>query len=338
MHDLRLKPPPRRALLLAALALAFSTLGLSLLGLQSAASAEISADGLFLVRDAIDRGKPEEALGLLDSLSRGKPGAEELLVRGMARIMLGDLKKGAKDLETAVDRDPTLRDGWMNLAGLEIAEGNYDKALQLLQKAHDLAPESADIHLNLGAVLLQLGRSDEAFERFDRYLALDSSAEARYLVAANHAMLGNQERAVENLRQSIRLDERQRLRARRDDRFAALDSLDYRVLLHSDDYRPPADHRRAAAAFKAKYDQKDPKLLYALMDSLREVGLEFDPEIETTARWALLWGSAMRIKVSTQSNGTGVVTLTAPPSSYTAQNWQRTSDKLFRVLHRRLGL
>ncbi|MEM8994150.1 MAG: tetratricopeptide repeat protein [Acidobacteriota bacterium] len=291
------------------------------------------AQDLAAVRAQIDAGQPTQAL---DLLRRATMTPEARLLRGMARVMLGELKSGGADLEKAVAEDPTLREGWMNLAGLEIAEGNFAEALGLLEKALPLDPEAPDIHLNLGAVLLMLGRTDDADTRITRYLELDRSAEARYLVASNYALAQDGVKVVEYLRQAIAIDERLRMRARLDGRFSSIDDMDYRVLLHSDSYRPPANHRTAAAAFKTPYDQKEPTLLYAVLDSLQESSFVYDPEVESTARWALIWGPKARIKVHTQDNGTGVVLMSGPPEATSAAEWQRTTQELFRAVHRRL--
>ncbi|MEM1178667.1 MAG: tetratricopeptide repeat protein [Acidobacteriota bacterium] len=295
--------------------------------------AQVHAQDLATVRAHIDAGQPTLAL---DLLRRAKMTPEARLLRGMARVMLGELKAGGADLEKAVAEDPSLREGWMNLAGLEIAEGNFQEALGLLEKAQALEPQAPDIQLNMGAVMLMLGRTEDADARIARYVELDRSAEARYLAASNYALAQQPAKVVEYLRQAITLDERMRMRARLDGRFSGIDEMDYRVLLHSDLYSPPAGHRTAAAAFKTPYDQKEPALLYAVLEALQEVSFAYDPEVESTARWALIWGDKARIKVHTQDNGTGVVSMSGPPDATTASEWQRTSQELFRAVHRRL--
>lgn len=292
------------------------------------------------VQSAIDRGEAAEALAELERLVGKRPkSGEALMLRGTARVMLGDLEAGAADLEKAVEEDPTLRQAWLNLAGLEIAEGKYQEALGLLEKAHDLDPAAADSHLNLGAVLVLLGRRAEAKQHFDRYLEIEGgSAEAYYLVAANYALADLEHLVVETLGEAIRQDERIRLRARRDERFLGLDSLEYRVLLNTDEHTPPADHRTAAAAFRERYDPRTNRLLYALLDSLRQLGIPYEAEIESNARWALVWSdTGLRLKVHNQESGTGVIRASAPPDRFTREEWQRMTQELFRSIHAALG-
>lgn len=49
-----------------------------------------------------------------------------------------------------------------------------------------------------------------------------------------------------------------------------------------------------------------------------------------------MWAD-MRIKVHNQANGTGVVSLSAPPGRFTAQDWQSRSQELFLAIHGILG-
>ncbi|MEL7061057.1 MAG: tetratricopeptide repeat protein [Acidobacteriota bacterium] len=286
-------------------------------------------------RRAIDAGDPARALALLGDV---REAPERQMLRGIARIMLGELRDGARDLERAVDRDPALREGWMNLAALEIAERDYETARTMLEKAVALDPQAADGHLNLGAVLVLLGRRGEASGHFDRYLELaEPSAESFYLVAANYALAGAEHLAIKHLRSAIGLDERVRLQARRDDRFLTLDSLEYRELLSTDAWQPPAGSRTAAAAFRAPYDKADERLLFATLDALRQAGLPYDGEVEATLRWALVWGEGgLRVKVHNQDDGTGVVRLSAPPEFAAPETWQRTTRAIFSVIHERL--
>ncbi|MEM9599166.1 MAG: tetratricopeptide repeat protein [Acidobacteriota bacterium] len=314
-----------------------AALGILVVLAGPAAGAE--KDRLFLIQQLIDREQPGKALELLETLTKGKPSPEERMLRGTARIMLGELKAGAADLEKALDDDPTLRQGWLNLAGLEIAEGNYPEAHDALVKARDLDPRASDAHLNLGAVLILMGRRPDARTSFDRYLELEKgNGEAHYLVASNYALGGVEHLAIEALGEAIRLDERLRMRARRDDRFLVLESLEYRVLLHTDAYEAPEGYHQVAAAFRQPYSG-DNQLLYAVTDALKEQQIRYDPEIEATARWALIWSEdgQLRLKITNQENGTGVVSLSASPNRFTGEEWDRLSQQLFRAIHGALG-
>lgn len=310
---------------------------LLVLGLCAATRAETSG-ALAGARAAVESGDADEALRLLGPLvDRRRPDPEALVVASEARVLQGDVAAAYEHLEKALELDPTLRQGWMNLAGLEIAQREYASALSALEKARELDPEAEDNHLNLGAVHVLMGNEREARSHFDRYLShRDASAESYYLVAANYAIGGWADAAVAALEQAIRLDESVRLRARSDDRFLALDSSPaYRELLERDLYTAPADHRTAAAAFPVAWERQNPRLLYALLDAMREAGLDWQPTIETATTWAVVRGR-LRAKIATQPNGTGVVRLSAPPERWTAAEWNRLTQRIFRSMWTRL--
>lgn len=290
------------------------------------------------VEGLLEDGQAEEALRVLAGLDKAaRQSAEGLLLRSTGRIMLGDAAAGYRDLEEALALDPSLRQAWLNLAGLEIAEGRFDAAYADLEKARELDPEADDNHLNLGAVRVMQGRLEEAGEHFKRYLAASpNSPEAFYLVASNYAISGHEAGAIEHLRRAIELDERIRLRARSDERFLALQSSEYHRLLITDSYVPPPDHHTAAAAFQSSYRRGDPQLVYAVLDALQEHGLGYDPQVEATEDWALIWGD-LRIKIYNQANGNGVVRLSAPADRFTPDTWRTRTQMLFRTVHESLA-
>jgi len=316
-----------------------SVLGVALALLVGAAPLAAAKDDgrVEAARVLVEAEKPEEALELLDQVlgkKRNHPGA--LLLRSTARVMLGDLKGGRDDLERALDLDPRLRQAWLNLAGLEIASQNYDNAYEALLRARELDPEASDNGLNLGAVQVLRGEVDDAGRHFAEYLAeRPDDAEAYYQVAANYALGGFEAPAIDHLRRAVELEERLRFRARSDNRFVLLQGEGFRKLLATDLYRAPAGALEAAAAFGAPYDRAERRLLEAVLRALGRVGWRYDPRIEATDRWAVIWSNA-RIKLSNQKNGTGVVSLSAPAGSFTASEWQAKTEALFRAIHQAL--
>ncbi len=308
-----------------------------LLAAASPVAAQSSGE-LARIQAQLDRGDAAGALSELKGLmKKGKPSGEAYLLRSTAHAMAGDPGKAAEDLKQAVKVDPTLRQAWLNLAGLEIVSGRYETAYEALVEARKLDPTSSDNDLNLGAVLVLQGRIEEAEKHFDAYLAQNrESAEAAFLVASNYALTGYESQAVEALRAAVRLDERMRLKARSDERFLGLESNAYRELLATDLHTPPADHRSAAAAFERPYSRQDPELVYAVLDALKHHGYYYDPAVETTESWALIWGE-MRIKIFTQPNGTGVVSLSASPGRFAASEWDQLTRELFKTLYEKLA-
>ena len=74
--------------------------------------------------------------------------------------------------------------------------------------------------------------------------------------------------------------------------------------------------------------------LRAVLDALQTSGLPYDPRIEVTPDWALVW-SEMRIKISALEAG-GQVELSAPAERFTPEQWRQKSEALLRQIAVRL--
>jgi tetratricopeptide (TPR) repeat protein len=292
-------------------------------------AAQPDAAELARAQQLVDAGQAAQALPLLDALVRRQPrDAQALLVRSTAHFVLDDLEKGRRDLLRALEVDPGLRQGWLNRAALELSERRYPEALGSLEKARELDPGAADNPLNIGAVLLLLGRLDEASRSFQEYLGRHpGKAEAFYLVAVNYAGSGYAGLALQHLAQAVELDERSRMQARSDARFAELfDHPRFQDLLAVDRYRPAAGDHLAERTFEVAYAAGEGALLQAVLDALLLLHVPFDPRVEVTPEWALIWGE-MRIRVADAPGG-GIVQLNAPYEAFAPTRWQARSKEL----------
>ena len=286
----------------------------------------------------LDAEQPGPALTLVEQvLEESKSNAGALLLRSTGRVLLGDISGAYKDLKRATKIDPSLRQAWLNLAGLEIAEGAYDDAAKALVKARELDSGAADSYLNLGAVAVLQNDLATAEQEFGGYLEREPKvAEAHYLIATNWAIGGQEDRAVEHLEQAIRHDERWRLQARQDERFSLLSGPAYAELLRTDGWTPPPGTHQTAAAFSMPYVRTDPKLLYAVLEALRRIGRAYEPAVEANEGWGLVWAEDLRIKVYNQPDRSGVVNLTADPASMSASDFERAAQTLFRAIYEEL--
>jgi tetratricopeptide (TPR) repeat protein len=320
-----LQRPRRRHTLGLAIALV-----LAMAPVASAAPAT-ETDGPAAARELIEAGQPAAAAAFLDSWLQTHPrDADALLQRSTARFMLDEMESGRRDLERALELDPTLRQGWLNRAALDLADGDQAAALEAFRRAEALDPAASDNSLNIGAVLLLQGDLDGASQRFARYLDTQAgTAEASYLVASNYALAGYVGLSLGHLRRAIELDERSRLRARNDPNFSGLaDSGQFQQLLLTDGYTPPPGAHLAVQQFEAAYDGAQGPLLGAVLDALQTSGQPYDPRIEVNPDWALIW-SEMRIKV-TALEGRGQVELSAPAERFTPEQWRQKSTALLR--------
>ena len=123
-----------------------------------------AADQLDKVQELLDAQRISEAMRLLnDVIDRNPKNARAFLLRSTARFLEGKTTKGRKDLDRALALDPNQRQAWLNRAGLDLTEQNYDAAFEALQRAQEIDPTAPENELNLGAVLLLRGDIESFF-------------------------------------------------------------------------------------------------------------------------------------------------------------------------------
>lgn len=279
-------------------------------------------------RALVDSGQPDAAVEILDELLDGHDDAEAYLLRSTAHFMLGNEERGRRDLDRTLELDPRLRQAWLNRAALALAEESYPAALEAFLEAERLDPGADDNFLNLGAVRLLMGELDRASRNFEQYLERNPDASSHYLVATNYAMAGYPGLAIRFLERAIQRNERIRVRARADPNFRSLeDNPRFQELLLTDSYQPPPGSHRAERAYSLSYRRGEGPLLRVVLDALHALRLAYDPRVEVTPEWALIW-SDMRIKLTDTADGEGRVVLTAPPQQLTPREFEERSDEL----------
>lgn len=303
-----------------------------------ASAGPAGADPLAAAQRAIDAGDSERALALLAPVLRREPkNARALLLRSTARCMGGELDDCRKDLDKALTLDPTLRQGWLNRAGVAIAEKRYDDALVALSQAEKLDPTADDNAINLGAVYLLQGKLEAASREFERHLEANSrSAGAYYLVATNFALAGYSALAAQHLARAIELDERSRVRAWSDANFAELAATrSFQLLLTTDSFVPPAGSVTATRIYRSAYSGSTSPILTAVLNTLQLAGSPMDSSVEVTDAWALLWSDA-RIKIARLSDQETVIELSAAPGKFTPQAWDTRTREIYDGIDREL--
>lgn len=306
---------------------------------EAAKKKKASPERLAEAQELLDAGDPEAALEVLDPyLKKRSEDARALFLRSTAHFMSGETDAGRRDLERSLEIDPDQRQGWLNLGGLAVTEARWDDAVTAFRRAEELDPEAPENDLNLGAVLLLQGDLPAASQRFKGYLNRpEATADDYYLVATNYAMAGYAGLAVEHLREAVERNERARLRAKTDPNFLPLEEHpQFRELVQTDLYQPPAGAYQASRRFSAPYDPEGGGLLRAVLDTLQLSGASFDPRVEVTPSWALIWGD-LRIKVERGAQeGQGIVRVSAPSERFTPVEWSRRVTELFDGVEKRL--
>jgi tetratricopeptide (TPR) repeat protein len=291
-------------------------------------------------RQLVESDRPAEAIDLLRSIQEsGSTDAEYLLLLSTAEFMLGNTEAGRAALERSLTLDPTYRQAWLTRAALDMSEDHLDDALAAMRKARDLDPSAPDNELNIGAVYILKREVGQASRHFNRYLALNrSSANAYYLVATNYAIVARWDLATQHLEAAVTLDERIRIRVRTDPNFSDMsDYAPFDALLKRDDFRPPPGAYMRSQVFAESFDGARGKLLTAVLNALQFSGEAFDPTVELTEHWALVW-SEIRIKVTDTPDGRGQIELIAPADRMTAAIWQSRTDRFFQDVEEQLAM
>lgn len=172
------------------------------------------------VRDAqqlIERGEPVAAAALLEEILKNHPDDVQALME-LAMIHILDLKNNDRArqlLEQIVKLDGAHRPALNELINIYSDPARLDQGLQFLQAQMDGAADASELHYAYGRLLAMSGRTDEAITHFDQAKGLKDIQDQVYVDAAQAAIQsGNYERAFENYRSALRLQEEELARAR----------------------------------------------------------------------------------------------------------------------------
>jgi len=86
---------------------------------------------------------------------------------GMLHARLDQTEQAERDFREALARNPDLVNSWFGLAKLCRDGRRYREALEALDRAEALAPQSASVHYLRGQMLARLGQAAKAREEFD---------------------------------------------------------------------------------------------------------------------------------------------------------------------------
>lgn len=148
----------------------------------------------------------EAELDLTSALDRGGP-SRLYFVRGRVRDQLGDKEGSQRDFEAGVKSSPTDEKSWIS-RGFYVAARDPKAALADFEQALRVNPRSLDALQNKAYVLAEkLGKNQQALEALDRALALyPDSVKARSGRGILYARLGQREPALRDAEESLRRD------------------------------------------------------------------------------------------------------------------------------------
>lgn len=82
--------------------------------------------------------------------------------RGYCRLQLGELEQGFVDVNTSWEMNPDNSFNWRNLAVYYLLTNDYNRALEFMEKAEKLNPETEMINFYLGLVHERMGDTEKA--------------------------------------------------------------------------------------------------------------------------------------------------------------------------------
>ncbi len=98
---------------------------------------------------------------------------QNLLLLGLDRLYEDDLPGAIAWHEGKVRENPDDHSRIHQLAGVKLLNGEYDAARELYRRAISLNPDIPEAHLNLGVIQAVLGDDDEAVKEFKEFIKLD---------------------------------------------------------------------------------------------------------------------------------------------------------------------
>ena len=118
-----------------------------------------------------------------------------------------DIERATQHLKEAVEIAPKYAEAWNSLGVIAYQTQNFTQAEQYFRKAHEADPASWGPTVNLGGVLLNLNRPQEALD-FNRAVveAHPNDALANSQLGMNYFLLGQWDKAQQYLTAAERLD------------------------------------------------------------------------------------------------------------------------------------
>ena len=126
-------------------------------------------------------GQAEKALSTIDkaiALAPTEPALHN--TRGMALSALRRFEEAEVAYREVVRLDPGAALGWSNLAGVLSLQKRQKEALEVAERARELAPEHANTHGIIGGALHDLGRFEESVVAYERALELGACSPFDY--------------------------------------------------------------------------------------------------------------------------------------------------------------
>ncbi|MBI5179359.1 MAG: tetratricopeptide repeat protein [Nitrospinae bacterium] len=102
-------------------------------------------------------------------------GAMHFYNDGCKNLLAGNLAGAKENFRLALKEDPKLLDGFLKMGETLIDQEDYDTALRVLEKAHQIAPDDARAPFLTGRAFFEKGDEKRAVEEFEKALAMEKN-------------------------------------------------------------------------------------------------------------------------------------------------------------------
>ena len=125
---------------------------------------------------------------------------------GLAYTVSGRVKQAEASYLKALEIDPVLFQGWVNLGGVRLMRWEFKGCLEANQEAAKLRDDLPIVHYNMGQAYLYLNDPENLVRCNERVIELDrDNAAAHYHAAIGYLALGNLGAAERYLGRAIEL-------------------------------------------------------------------------------------------------------------------------------------
>lgn len=198
--------PSTRAAALGAVLVIVVLAGLAWRGARSKPDPEVDAARLLEARENLEGGDAEGAVRMLEDMLRSAQSSEAHYLLGNAYADLHRYDDAAQAYRRALGLQDQHIDARANLAVALYHLERHEEARAELEYVLGQRPQDADLHYNLGGILLALGDLERAEEEFLKARELDPDLEEALLgLGTLYHLQGRYEASVEALRTYVGL-------------------------------------------------------------------------------------------------------------------------------------
>ena len=191
--------------------------------------------------------------------------------QAQALLAEGELQQAAELCQTILNADLKFAHGYQLMSSLFRTTGDFDRALELIERALALQPREALFHFQKGQLLFALGRFAPSVESLSAAHALDPTHTLTVLLLADgYAQLSQFDEAERLFRRARamqdlpEIDEHEGLCLLMKGDLATAELMFDRVIARQPDYAGGYAHKGRVLLFRKHYDRAEPLFEKAL--------------------------------------------------------------------------